>query len=166
MWNPFQNLSCPRETVGMSRHDLPDAHWTIIDPLLPKQRSGPGRKRHDARRTLNGLLCVLKTGCTWEAVPRADGLLAARRPGRRHGWQTTPMTAVHGVNACADGDSSQLVRPLSAASATSRNGGVQSRRAPVLVSAGPASAALGGWTTTGEWSCATNDLWSRTKRSV
>jgi transposase len=57
----------------MSRHDLADEQWTIIAPLLPKQRSGPGRKRHDDRQTLNGILFVLKTGCTWEDVPRAYG---------------------------------------------------------------------------------------------
>jgi transposase len=57
----------------MSRHDITDAQWTIIEPLIPKQRSGPGRKRHDDRRTLNGILFVLKTGCAWTDVPRIYG---------------------------------------------------------------------------------------------
>jgi transposase len=57
----------------MSRHDLTDEQWTIIEPLIPRQKAGPGRKRNDDRRTLNGILFVLKTGCTWEDVPRVYG---------------------------------------------------------------------------------------------
>jgi transposase len=55
----------------MSRHDLTDTQWTIIEPLIPKQKSDPGRKRNDARHTLKGILFVLKTGCTWDDMPRA-----------------------------------------------------------------------------------------------
>jgi transposase len=57
----------------MSRHDLTDEQWAIIEPLIPKQNPGPGRRRNDDRRTLNGILFVLKTGCPWEDVPRAYG---------------------------------------------------------------------------------------------
>ena len=57
----------------MSRHDLTDAQWTIIEPFIPKQKSGPGRRRNDDRRTLNGILFVLKTGWPWEDVPRTYG---------------------------------------------------------------------------------------------
>ena len=54
----------------MSRHDLTDAQWAVIEPFIPKQKPGPGRKWTEARRTLSGMLFVLKTGCTWEDVPR------------------------------------------------------------------------------------------------
>jgi transposase len=57
----------------MSRHDLTDEQWAVIEPLIPKQKAGPGRKRHPDRHTLNGILYVLKTGCPWEDVPRAYG---------------------------------------------------------------------------------------------
>jgi transposase len=57
----------------MRRHDLTDARWAILGPLIPQQTSGPGRKRNDDRRTLNGILFALKTGCPWEDVPRAYG---------------------------------------------------------------------------------------------
>src|SRR5919109_2100914 len=57
----------------MSRHDLTEAQWTIIEPLIPAQKPGPGRKRNGNRRTLNGILFVLKTGCPWEDVPRTYG---------------------------------------------------------------------------------------------
>jgi transposase len=48
-------------------------HWPVIQPLIPKQQPGPGRKRADDRHTVNGILFVLKTGWTWEDVPRAYG---------------------------------------------------------------------------------------------
>jgi transposase len=57
----------------MSRHDLTDAQWTIIEPFIPRQKPGPGRQRNDDRRTLSGIRFVLKTGCTWEDVPRTYG---------------------------------------------------------------------------------------------
>jgi transposase len=59
--------------VGLSRHEITDAPWAVIEPLIPTQKPGPGRKRNDDRQTLNGILVVLKTGCTWEDVPRAYG---------------------------------------------------------------------------------------------
>lgn len=57
----------------MNRHELTDAQWAVIKPLLPQQKPGPGRRRADDRRTLNGILHVLKTGCAWEDMPRAYG---------------------------------------------------------------------------------------------
>jgi transposase len=57
----------------MSRHNLTDPQWTIIDPWIPPPKPGPGRKQNDARQTLNGILFGLKTGCTWADVPRAYG---------------------------------------------------------------------------------------------
>ncbi len=57
----------------MSRHEITDEQWAIIEPLIPKQKAGPGRKQNNARQTLHGILVVLKTGCTWEDVPRVYG---------------------------------------------------------------------------------------------
>jgi transposase len=57
----------------MSRHDLTDAQWAVLAPLIPKQKPGRGRPRADDRRTLNGVLYVLKTGCTWADMPREYG---------------------------------------------------------------------------------------------
>jgi len=57
----------------MSRHELTDAQWAIIEPLIPKQKPGRGRPRADDRRTLNGIIYVLKTGCAWADLPREYG---------------------------------------------------------------------------------------------
>lgn len=56
----------------MSRHDLTDAQWALLAPLLPPQPK-VGRKRKHDRRTLNGILYVLRTGCAWEDLPKDDG---------------------------------------------------------------------------------------------
>jgi transposase len=52
---------------------LNDEQWAVLEPLIPKQKPGVGRKRADDRKTLNGILYVLKTGCAWEDLPREYG---------------------------------------------------------------------------------------------
>jgi transposase len=51
--------------------ELTDKEWGLIKPLLPRQRRG--RPRSDDRKTLNGILFVLKTGCRWKDVPLEYG---------------------------------------------------------------------------------------------
>lgn len=48
--------------------DLTDKEWEIIRPLLPP-KAKEGRPRADDRRTLNGILYVLSTGCRWDDLP-------------------------------------------------------------------------------------------------
>lgn len=60
----------------MSRHDIAAVPWAVMAPLIPQPTPGPGRKRHDARQPLHGLLFGLKTGWTWPEVPRRYGSLA------------------------------------------------------------------------------------------
>ena len=57
----------------MSRHELTDEQWAVIEPLIPKQKPGRGRPRADDRQTLNGILYVLKVGCAWADLPREYG---------------------------------------------------------------------------------------------
>jgi transposase len=65
----------------MSRHDLSDEEWAVLEPVIPKKKSKRGRPRKDERQTLNGILYVLKTGCagktcrlsTAQARPAGDG---------------------------------------------------------------------------------------------
>jgi putative transposase len=51
---------------------VPRAVWRRLRRILPKvpERSGPGRKRTDNRRVINGIWYVLWTGCQWKAVHR------------------------------------------------------------------------------------------------
>ena len=52
--------------------DLTPEQWRVLAPLLPRQ-GRMGRPRADDRRTLNGILYVLRTGCRWDALPRRYG---------------------------------------------------------------------------------------------
>ena len=52
--------------------DLTDAQWSILAPLLPKERirrDGRGRPWRDPRDVLNGILWVLRTGAPWQDLP-------------------------------------------------------------------------------------------------
>lgn len=48
--------------------DLMDQEWELIRKLLPPP-APTGKPRADDRKTINGILYVLKTGCRWEDVP-------------------------------------------------------------------------------------------------
>ena len=47
------------------RHELPDAEWARLEPLLPP--------RKDDRRILNGILWKLATGAPWRDLPERYG---------------------------------------------------------------------------------------------
>ena len=57
----------------MRKVEITDEHWRRLEPLLPPPRRGRGRPRADDRKTLNGILYVLRTGCRWGDVPRKYG---------------------------------------------------------------------------------------------
>jgi transposase len=52
--------------------DLSDAQWELIRPLLPTAKP-TGRPRADERRTRNGILYVLRTGCRRKDLPDRYG---------------------------------------------------------------------------------------------
>jgi transposase len=54
----------------MSSIHLNDSQWAFIKPLLPPP-ARTGRPRADDRRTLEGILYILTTGCRWQELPRA-----------------------------------------------------------------------------------------------
>jgi transposase len=54
------------------RHELSDAEWALVAPLLPPQR-GRGRPFKDHRTILNGMLWRLKTGVPWRDLPARYG---------------------------------------------------------------------------------------------
>ncbi|MCH8283841.1 MAG: IS5 family transposase [Chloroflexi bacterium] len=52
--------------------ELSDDEWTLIEPLLPG-RKRRGRPRTDDRRSLNGILWVLRSGARWKDLPPMYG---------------------------------------------------------------------------------------------
>jgi transposase len=63
------------EEVSSKFHQIPDALWERIEPLLPKYTVSPdgGRPRLSLRKVATGILYVLHTGCQWKAMPREFG---------------------------------------------------------------------------------------------
>jgi transposase len=54
----------------MAKPILPDAVWALVEPLLPQDdRPGAGRRPIGDRRTLTGILYVLRTGVPWDQLP-------------------------------------------------------------------------------------------------
>lgn len=57
----------------MDRHELSDKQWEVLEPCLPPLNIGRGRKMHDRRRIINGILWSLKTGAPWRDLPKKYG---------------------------------------------------------------------------------------------
>ncbi len=57
----------------MSRGDLTEEGWRVIEALLPAERGRWGRPAHDNRKYMNGMLWVLRTGAPWRDMPEKYG---------------------------------------------------------------------------------------------
>jgi transposase len=55
----------------MSRYDLTDFEWRVIEPLLPNKPRGVPRV--EDRRVLNGIFWVLRSGAPWRDLPERYG---------------------------------------------------------------------------------------------
>ena len=55
----------------MSRYDMSEFEWRIIQPLLPSKPRGVARV--DDRRVLNGIFWVLRSGSPWRDLPERYG---------------------------------------------------------------------------------------------
>ena len=55
----------------MSRYDLTDFEWRVIEPLLPNKPRGVPRV--DGRQVLNGIFWVLRSGAPWRDLPERYG---------------------------------------------------------------------------------------------
>ena len=55
----------------MSRYDLTDFEWRVIEPLLPNKPRGVPRV--DDLRVLNGIFWILRSGAPWRDLPERYG---------------------------------------------------------------------------------------------
>ena len=53
----------------MIRTVLTDAQWQRIALLLPGKKGDPGRSGDDNRRSLEGILWIVRTGAPWRDLP-------------------------------------------------------------------------------------------------
>ena len=53
----------------MIRTVLTDTQWERIAPLLPGKKGDPGRSGDDNRRSLEGILWIVRTGAPWRDLP-------------------------------------------------------------------------------------------------
>ena len=68
----------------MSRYELTDFEWHVIEPLLPNKPRGVARV--DGRRVLNGIFWILRSGSLWRDLPgrygpHTTGFAAGQRRG-------------------------------------------------------------------------------------
>ena len=49
------------------RHDISDAEWAFLRPVLSRKYKGP-RRVHD-RRVMNDIFLVVQTGTPWRGLP-------------------------------------------------------------------------------------------------
>jgi transposase len=88
----------------MSRIHLTDVQWVFIQPHLPPP-ARTGRPRADDRRTLEGILYVLITGCRWQDLPCEYGAPTTvwrrlRRWGEEGVWERIWRVALASLDCC------------------------------------------------------------------
>lgn len=58
--------------MAQRRHELSDAEWTRLEPMLPRVQTA-GRYYGDHRTILNGMLFRLNCGVPWRDLPERYG---------------------------------------------------------------------------------------------
>ena len=58
--------------------DLTDAQWDLLAPLIPETSPNATQDTIPRRELVNGVLYVLRTGCSWRQMPH--DLLKRERP--------------------------------------------------------------------------------------
>ena len=49
--------------------DVTDAQWEILDPFIPEPAPDSPREPIERREIVNGILYLLRTGCSWRQMP-------------------------------------------------------------------------------------------------
>ncbi|MGZ3096927.1 IS5 family transposase [Streptomyces sp. H72] len=119
----------------MRRHELTDAEWELLAPLIP--RAATGRPRASDRQVINGMVYKIRTGISWRDLPERYGpWKTVYTRFRRYALDGVFARALQQVQAEADaaGDidwlvqiDSTIVRAHQHAAATGRKGGTTGR---------------------------------------
>ena len=57
----------------MPRHEVSEAEWAILEPLIPKSEATTGRPAKAIRLMLDGVMWILSTGAAWRDLPDRFG---------------------------------------------------------------------------------------------
>ncbi|MCK4783244.1 MAG: transposase [Desulfobacteraceae bacterium] len=49
--------------------DLTNEQWKLIEPLQPPAKTGGRPRSTDLRQVINGILYLVRTGCSWRMLP-------------------------------------------------------------------------------------------------
>jgi putative transposase len=49
--------------------DLTDAQWHLIEKRIPPAKPGGRQRTVDVREVMNGILYLVRTGCSWRQLP-------------------------------------------------------------------------------------------------
>lgn len=49
--------------------DLTDRQWELIEPHIPPEQWGGRTRSVDMREVVNGVLYLVRTGCSWRSIP-------------------------------------------------------------------------------------------------
>jgi putative transposase len=49
--------------------DLTDEQWQLIEPMIPPELPGGRTRSVNMREIVNGILYLLRTGCSWRQLP-------------------------------------------------------------------------------------------------
>lgn len=69
----------------MNSYDRTNVQWSAIAPRIPQRQQRRGCPRTDDRRTVTGMLDVLKTDCAWADLSKEYGSGSTNRR-RVHEW--------------------------------------------------------------------------------
>ena len=69
MWTDETRLQHDRSGLRYT-HDLTDAEWALVKPLIPPAKRGGNKRTVNIREVVNGLMYILGTGCQWRDIPK------------------------------------------------------------------------------------------------
>jgi transposase len=69
MWTDETRVQHDRSGLRYT-HDLTEAEWALVKPLIPPAKRGGNKRTVDIREVVNGLMYILGTGCQWRDIPK------------------------------------------------------------------------------------------------
>jgi Putative transposase of IS4/5 family (DUF4096) len=70
---PLARSNAPQALVLLGLPRLTDGQWEHICPFLPPQRPATGRPAQDHPLVVEGIVYVMRSGCSWRSLPARLG---------------------------------------------------------------------------------------------